>query len=1244
MWLPSPELNIPQADRGGIAGARQATPEEAHQLYQEEVAAQRKPRNIVDTAEGTITLPISSKVQAVGTMTNNMARMEHAADQDRGVVTVGSTSRPDYRALEKLGLAEGAIATSGKVSSAKARPKQAFGGASYIAMLLALNKISAPEEQSEYIGEGETKTITRGSTAIHKISFFDDVAAQLEKLVNPTPEGSVDPATGEATAAGYESQLDSLEKTSLGDMIFRMAAETGLVQDNYNGDNPNALLKKKTGTKEGVETYVLTEAGAKLLRSGPVSAMLSEIAPGTKRNVSLTPVRQGQFVGEAATEQKSITDVPDASASVLSPMMVEAMDVIGTTPYIVVEHNMEMASDFLTDIQETQQRLEQAAQQQAQQTGRPVKEVMAELAEQPEFQSEFHDLFDVGYARQAKIERDSIKGAKHKRGIRYNPVEKQWYDAFDVPYNERDNEMLTATYAQDIADNPEFESVHEFAPEKRMEDARKHDAYAATVIKMAIKKMSETVGDARNRAGYKQNKQTGMWDKTGRGGQVFYYGSTAIGNSGRIMISNTELNWQSNKLARFIVGNPIATRVEIENGQPSRAFKYVVARAMLDGADLLTQNALLQRMDDVRKDIDPVARQLYGAMQMPQGPERRAALSAAMKSIRNNDNFDQDQFEGTGEWGFIVDAIHEWGRFLDAKDNKRGVFHTRVRAEGDGINNGSSIQGLQFGDMPTLERAGLVYEYDAPDVTYDEQGNPIYKSVTPQGNMRDYTMGRLFNAQREGTPPGEVTDRDFNAEMALFGVKEEMHERVSELMPKIMRNGTWRKKFIKIPLMTTIYGKPADMHKDAANAFLAKHGGDLEIDPEEYGALATAFQKVIGNALRDALNDPLVHQSLVKKQAGWLFNIMDVVPKVKGPNGYVWQAGGDFWLPHPEIKPRGSGDKTRYLLDTTYHGQSPEFERTSPQSLGTGTKDRFGGSVTARVPVPSAGARKATTEQDVKQLKKKREQLAEAKKAGNEKLMAKHQKSIEYLESKIADWGEMTRNQLAVNGTHNIDSTVAQKTLIDTKKKMGDKFWGGQVFDAFIGDVSSFEKIMDEGNKVFLDVNRDFNIIQSEYDAFQEGVKEFNKRMDELGDQPLDIRDNSNAQFRAVSAFIKKFGASGTANKSFKGGYDAWMSALDDFNVEVKQKQKNNIPQVVTTHMTAKDLKGFVHWMRNNFLSPPDVVVDDNGALVPRELQADTPGITVDSAFQRNINRVQKAKDKFYSEYRDRLAAGRQFN
>ena len=1224
-------------DVGEQAGFAEASPEQAAQLYTEEVATQRKPRGVVDVAEGRITLPISSKNKSVGTITNNMARMEHAADQDMGVFLPGKVDTNfAVRALDKLGMAEGKVnPKSGSVSSSIMRPKQAFGGAAYLAFLIALHRqsnIDTAEQTSPEDPTAAPKKRQREGNKLHKIAFFDTVAEELEKLIIPTPESTIDPNTGEAVDAGYESTLSAAEKTALGDMIYRMASETGLVDPDYSSETKaNAILQKASGTTEGVETFVFTNSGARLLRGAGVSSMIEQIAPGTKRKVTTTPNRQGLYAGEAATEQKRRTKVPDEAVSQISDTMLEAMDVMGTTPFIVQDHAVEMASDFLADIRDVEQRLEDAARkiaaEQGQTTPAAIRTIKAELAQQPEFQSPFARLFDVGYAEQAKLEAESARNASFKMTVIWNQEKGKWTSSKGNVLPDFQQAQLDEAYGEQKTKEPNFSTEHEVTPGTRKEDAKTHADFARSTIRMAMQKAENTVGDARTRSGYTQD-QEGNWIRTGQP-QVFYYGATAIGNSGRLMVSQTELNYQTNKLARFIVANPRATRVNIDaNGMPSKAFQYVVARAMLSGADVLTPQALVQRFSDTRKDIDGVARAVFDVMQEAPGETRRAKLRGVMEQVYANNNF-ADEWEGTGEWGFILDALHEWGRFLDAKDNGRNQFYTRVSAEADGINNGSSIQGLQFGDRSILERAGVVYDFDAEPVGSDG----TYASVIPEGNMRDFTMGVLF----DGASPGKTVMADLNQDKALRDVNPNLAPAVAEMLPKIFNHDAMRKKFIKVPLMTTIYGKGSGGHADSAESFVSKYAGELGIAHDERAAFTDAFTKVISNALGNALNEPLVHQSLVKKQAGWLFNVMNVVPAIEGPNGYVWQAGGWDWVPDPEITVRASG---KALIDTTFAKQveSPEGDLTRAE--GKAPK----GTITANVPIPSAAARKAVTEGAAKDVRRLEAERRKAEQDGDEALVRDIDFRIKKAQRDVQPFGEMTRNQLAVNGTHNIDSTVAQKTLIEARKTMGDKFWGGQVFDAFIGDVSSFETILDEGNKQFIEVNRNYNLIEAEYKAMQNAFDQFFELMDFLGsDVNLDI--SPAGRYRGVTSFIAEFGTASKAKNHIRGGHTALMAALNEAGIEVTQKTKAAKPTVKTKEVSPAQLKGLVKFLRSNFLSPKDVIVsEETGRLLTKDEQASAAGLPVDEAFRRNVKRVEAAKKEFLAEYRDKLGSSRQFN
>ena len=68
-----------------------------------------------------------------------------------------------------------------------------------------------------------------------------------------------------------------------------------------------------------------------------------------------------------------------------------------------------------------------------------------------------------------------------------------------------------------------------------------------------------------------------------------------------------------------------------------------------------------------------------------------------------------------------------------------------------------------------------------------------------------------------------------------------------------------------------------------------------------------------------------------------------------------------------------------------------------------------------------------------------------------------------------------------MNGTQNIDATIAQETV----NAMPDDAFMMQIYDAFIGDSSSFRPLVKTANKKFIEVNRNYNMLREEANAFQ---------------------------------------------------------------------------------------------------------------------------------------------------------------
>ena len=107
------------------------------------------------------------------------------------------------------------------------------------------------------------------------------------------------------------------------------------------------------------------------------------------------------------------------------------------------------------------------------------------------------------------------------------------------------------------------------------------------------------------------------------------------------------------------------------------------------------------------------------------------------------------------------------------------------------------------------------------------------------------------------------------------------------------------KAAIKIPMMTTIYGKEAKFHRDHVEQFVRENPSvveqyanavDLSLD-EALEEFTNEMSGVIENGLNSALGGVLEHSNIMKR-VGRAFNIANQIATVEGANGWLVQSGG----------------------------------------------------------------------------------------------------------------------------------------------------------------------------------------------------------------------------------------------------------------------------------------------------------------------------------------------------------------
>ena len=1147
----------------------QANPEQAIEQYRGQLKAEqtRTPEQTFDFDQGVITMPVNSRMNdnVVAKLTSDVSKVESAFT---GAHAATPKTTPDllpaFSALERLGLTQEA---SGRgITAGSVQPKTGVGAAAYLAFMSALKSIENDQVQGKLTGKDQPKgglTADQAASDVeaptedqytNRFAFVERIADSFEKLVaQPT---NVNPQTGEASSLGFRSQLSKEERLSLGNMISQTMTEAGLMTaGDVDKESPQYVHEHAIGTGDGrAYEYAPTAKGMKQLHA--LAPSLAQMIPTLARNVSQTPLRNGGFVGEAALGQQRITRTPLPGEPTTT--MLSAMNIMGTMPNMISDHKSKMVEMMLTDIDQRKQQIKDQAKQQVNYDARKKElntnpmtgEQYAKSSERNEEQQEAfgqlvrdyvaaHDAvaakmespFAILFGQDLKtlddITKESMTGSRKTRKAYWDgekwmapgktkkdphtELTKNQAAQMDALFPDKEIDVVVEGEIQNLQRSPK-------------QGGQYHRPFAEEVVQSEWGKAQQTLDDAL------EQKNKG----------VFYHGVTAIGNSSRLMITSTQLNYQANKLARFMTDNPRPSTLT-KGGAKDDKFRYLVARAMMDAADEYTPEELVKRFNSptTQEVIAPIARDLYAATQSG----NTQLLGDAIKRAQAAKETIAAEWEGNGEWGFPVDALHEWGKYLAAPEGSQ--VSTRLKAEVDGINNGSSIQGLQFGDEGIMKRAGVFYEHSdflKSELTKDPDGK-----VIPGGNMR----GFIWNIMIENDDDWGI--RGLKDVQKKYITKLNGQDAAVEMVQRIASEDLV-KKFVKLPLMTTIYGKPYDMHGDHARKFVNKHYAKLGLRQDQIQAASAVLTKVIANGLDGGLNTALNHQKVIKGTSGWLFNMMDEIPQIKGPNGYIVQSGGRRYL-------GDTGGSDRLLVTMNQLDQvGKKAGKKRPSYIGV-TKTE-----------PSATA---------------------AKKGG----------SI----------GSITRNQLAVNGTHNIDATVAQLTLIRAKKELGPHFWGQQVFDAFIGDLDSLETLLDIGNKTFSQVNTTYNMLEAEYDAYKESRQRFNDRVNkaQAADETWTIDEDS--KWRGIYNFLR-----------VKMDEDVWAKDPHTFYAQfgIKAEKVGNAKSIefTQTTFTPKQVKAMVDFAEENFLGPL--------------------GLNTNDAFKQTIASVNKSR----AEYRKKLLRLRKKN
>ena len=537
-------------------------------------------------------------------------------------------------------------------------------------------------------------------------------------------------------------------------------------------------------------------------------------------------------------------------------------------------------------------------------------------------------------------------------------------------------------------------------------------------------------------------RQDTLKDGIMRANEAFYYGYTAINNSSRMMITQTELNYQADKVARFLVGGAVpALMIKGSNSKTEQGFKRVIARSVIPDADKMTHK---EQLAELENNLDYYVK--LGNELLTYTNANAQAMTVAKQAVSETDTIPevpplvistdlQALLDKHGKDGFYfaMDGLHELARY--AAKNKGDKFESRAKAEADGNSNGAVIQAYQMGVEEILKKGGILYE-----------------SFDNNGDIRDAVFGQI-----ESYDP-LVKDPKWSN---IF---------------KQIKEAKKVKSLLKIPIMTSIYGKDPDFHYETAKKFIDDNF-EMFTEFESYDQAIEELTGYIAHGLKTGLGGALEHAKIAKR-VGRAFNIADRIAEIVGANGFKVQAGGFEYI---------DDNPDPFIFD-----------------YGPGT-DRTLAKFTTKRRVASAAA---------------------------------SAKGVKIEPGKISDpgLGSKLRNQLAVNGTQNIDATIAQRTVTEVYKRRSNDLIM-QVYDAFMGDSNSFPDLVDTANRQFRAVNDSYSMVNAERNALKKLKADVKKEVENkiASGETFDI--GLEGKYKSMGDLINRVGA--VINRDIPGEADA---------------------------------------------------------------------------------------------------------
>ena len=552
-------------------------------------------------------------------------------------------------------------------------------------------------------------------------------------------------------------------------------------------------------------------------------------------------------------------------------------------------------------------------------------------------------------------------------------------------------------------------------------------------------------------------------------GGVYYNKQFHATSVGRFFVRNTDINPQTSKLARMLVGNANTILLNPNKDSNTTVYEnwaYIIGKNLMpltvnSRGGSLTNNVRTEDMgwNAIQKPaleiINNPNNLIYKewvrlgklindkGLEAIQSGQGLGAFKSAIGDELYNKIFDSEDSGNAGEWGYPLQSYLDMYEFEKAR--KLGTsFKPKAQAQHDGKQNGIAIQAMQYGRENILQRTGVLYANE--------------DNVIPFGDIRDRFLSRMSTAVAiafEHDKPRQAYWMKFVTEINNSKDYKNLGKALS-----------------KTPLMETSYGKFEGFNEETALAFIDKYGNEyLKGKPDIAGEytrddMIGDLNSVITETLREMLN--LKEQQIVKV-AGEMWAMLGVDASLRGPLGNTIYMGSF---------------ERQAVLDKS--GQAI----TVPINFAEGVVDM---PLTRMVSTASGRARKRKLIRDPK-----------------EKYGWRLEEQTKY--------GQEVGNQLPVLTIQQIDAAVMAETIYEVNKDRYDiskppKFVI-PVHDAIITDASSVNDYHSTINRQFRQVNNRYSVPK----AIRQGLEAAKKKaFTELGENPnKEIRLDYESKYRAL--------------------------------------------------------------------------------------------------------------------------------